>query len=66
MLGYTWWHIFHGVYKEYRLTRAVLFFDYSLKHTLGALIGTCVLTQNLPASIFQANKFVHTRRAKHE
>ena len=28
MLGYTWWDIFNGVYKEncvYRLTRAVLF-----------------------------------------
>ena len=37
---------------------------YVSTYTHGALIGTYVFTQNLPASIFQANKFACTRRAK--
>ena len=68
MFNYTWWAICHEDCK-YNLRAKVdscgILLEYSLMHMHEGTSVRCVLTQNMPVSIFRARSFACTRRAKH-
>ena len=67
LIDYTWRAICHEDYKynsRAQVDYSGILFEYSLMNAHEGTSGTRVLTQNIPASIFQAKSSVCTRTAK--
>ena len=62
MVGY----LLHSLKGQFACTGHILFKYLLYIHEFGCTIGTHALTQNVPASIFQARSFACTRRAKRD